>query len=332
MNALSAEIAALVRAGVPLERGLANLASSRGRLAELADEVRTRLERGESLADAVPVRNDDLGAAYRMVVAAGTRSGRLGDGLEAFLRLGRARVDFRRQLVLALLHPVIVLCVCYVFVHWFTTTIAPRWARIYEDFALEPPWLLRLGFRLGEAAAGLWMLGPILLVLLVAALWVSGRTGSLGPLVLVPFAAKSVGEFRTASFCDLLSLLVGQGVPLPEALLLAGRGAGDARIAADAERLAGEARTGAAFAEGVRSCESLPKSVRWILAAGQRDGSLPAAATHAAALLRRRATRRMSWIRTVVPVFLVAVIGGTVVLGYALMLWIPFVNLLNQLS
>src|SRR5262245_23436798 len=78
LAALSDEIAALARAGVPLDRGLRELARDLpGRLGKLAGAMGTRLEEGRPLDGVV----EDLGAAlppaYRSVIAAGIRAGHL---------------------------------------------------------------------------------------------------------------------------------------------------------------------------------------------------------------------------------------------------------------
>ena len=82
--ALNQEIAALVRAGVPLERGLADLgADMPGRLGKAAASLAERTARGESLEQALADQAVTLSPAYRAVVQAGVRAGRLPAALEA---------------------------------------------------------------------------------------------------------------------------------------------------------------------------------------------------------------------------------------------------------
>src|SRR5438270_10950303 len=90
LAALSEEIAALARAGVPLHRGLCELARDMpGRLGKAAAAIGAKLDAGQPL-DAVVA---DLGATlpegYRAVIAAGVRAGRLPAALEAVARTAR---------------------------------------------------------------------------------------------------------------------------------------------------------------------------------------------------------------------------------------------------
>ena len=94
LAALSEEIAALVRAGVPLDRGLRDLAGETpGQLGKLAGSIGERLEQGHSLEQ----------------VVAGFRAGRLPAALESVARTAHRVSQLRRSIGLALIYPTVVL-------------------------------------------------------------------------------------------------------------------------------------------------------------------------------------------------------------------------------
>ena len=75
---LNHEIAALARAGIPLELGLRGLASGTGsRLTRLADRLADRLASGRSLPDALAEEGPAVSPVYTSVIEAGLASGRL---------------------------------------------------------------------------------------------------------------------------------------------------------------------------------------------------------------------------------------------------------------
>src|SRR5688572_24004919 len=81
--ALNDEIAALLRAGVPLERGLSQFGrDASGRRGELARDLAERLEKGESLPQAIAASKQQFPPLYAAVVQAGLKSGRLAVALE----------------------------------------------------------------------------------------------------------------------------------------------------------------------------------------------------------------------------------------------------------
>src|SRR4051812_331638 len=83
LAALSDEVAALARAGVPLDRGLAALAGDMpGRLGAMAGEISRRLEEGQSLGCVMQELGGSLPPAYGHVIMAGLKAGRLSAALE----------------------------------------------------------------------------------------------------------------------------------------------------------------------------------------------------------------------------------------------------------
>src|SRR3954453_21719550 len=95
--ALNDEIAALVRAGVPLERGLLDVGGDvRGRLGGLATSLGNRLNQGESLPEALEAEGDKFPRVYRAVVDAGLRAGRLPVALEGLATYARGFIELRQ--------------------------------------------------------------------------------------------------------------------------------------------------------------------------------------------------------------------------------------------
>src|SRR5688572_3956576 len=143
LAALSEEIAALARAGVPLDRGLRELAVDMpGRLGKIAADISRGLESGRSLEQVV----DDLGSAlppaYRAVVAAGVRAGRLPAAVEGIAHTSRRIVQLRNLICLSLLYPVVVLFVTWGLGLFVMRRIGPLLARMLVEFDVAGPWVV----------------------------------------------------------------------------------------------------------------------------------------------------------------------------------------------
>ena len=80
--AFNDEMAALIRAGVPLDQGLRSMRHEvPGRLGKLTTLLSERLEKGESLEHALGEMGDTVPPIYSAVVIAGLRAGRLAAAL-----------------------------------------------------------------------------------------------------------------------------------------------------------------------------------------------------------------------------------------------------------
>jgi len=137
--ALNEEIAALVRAGVPLELGLREYGSSmRGAIGRLSQRLSDRMENGLSLQEALDEEGDHLPGVYRAVVEAGLRAGRLPEALETLSRVARSLLALHRQVVSALIYPAIVLVLIFLMTFAFAEYIIPVFLDTWEALRLEP--------------------------------------------------------------------------------------------------------------------------------------------------------------------------------------------------
>lgn len=358
--ALNEEMAALVRAGVPLEPALADLAKDLpGRLGGFAAVLSERMRGGEPLAAVLAAEGHKLPPLYRAVVEAGARSGRLPAALEGMAAAARRLADARRIVAGAFLYPLIVALLAwglFVFVIW---AVVPYVAGVLQDFrapgAGQLAWLADWGRTLRY-----WAPVPPAAVLLLAGAWwvLSSRPRMMGSrwpavgLAGVPWLGRMVRWLRAAAFAEVLALLVASRVPLDEGLELAGQASGDPRLAEAARQMAEAVRRGeplVAFrsAKGAAlpgedrpSAErkatlgpaALPPLLAWLMGAGQARGELAPALRHAAETYRVRAMVRAELVRVALPVLVTLVVGGTATAAFALLVFGPWISMIHALA
>ncbi len=337
--ALNDEIAALSRAGMPLERGLLGVGGDiPGRLGAIVTSVGQRMAGGASLPQAVSAEGSGLPPMYRAVVEAGLRSGRLPEALEGLAGFVRDYVELRRAVGLALLYPLIVLLIGYGLFVAAVVEFIPRLEEAFDGLGVRLPGMIRAIGHLGDSVV-FW--GPIVpgLVVIGGLGWVaSGRASALRPgrmgrgLGWVPGIHGILSGAVAAQFADWLALLIEHGVPLPEALELAGDATGDPRLSAEARSLADGARRGEPLERTVREAGGLPPLLAWLIVAGHAQGSLAVSLRHAAGTYRRRALRRASAMKIVLPSILLVVLGASVTLLYVVTLFGPWTSLLYRLT
>jgi type II secretory pathway component PulF len=137
---------------------------------------------------------------------------------------------------------------------------------------------------------------------------------------------------RTATFIDVLTLLVENDVPLDQSMVLAAETTGDRRLLRSAGQLAVRLRQGETLDAGSVGAVAFPPLLGWLIAAGRPRGTLLPALRHASRTYHRRARHAADAARMLLPVLLTFAIGGTAVLLYALLLFLPYVSMLKSLG
>jgi type II secretory pathway component PulF len=335
--ALNDEILALARAGVPLERGLAGLAGDlSGRLARITSRLAERVGRGESLPAAMAQDPQVFPPVYRALVEAGLRAGRLAPVLEGLAASARKLRDVRQTVRLAMLYPVgvaLLACGLLVFMLWM---VLPKLGLLYDH---HPPARLRMLEALGQSA-GVWApCVPVVIGLILAVWWYySNRTLVLqaprgGQLLgWMPGVRSVVSASQAAAMSEILALLLEQGVPLGESILLAADTVGDRDTRRAAQALAVAVRSGGLPTADLRGAGGLAPLVRWLIIGGQNERMLIPLVRHTAEVYRGRMLRKADWLRFYLPALLTAGIGGTATLLYGLALFVPLTDMLRDLA
>ncbi len=335
--ALNDEIAALARAGVPIERGLAGLSCDLpGHLGRISGILAERLARGESLSAAMAAEPEVFPPVYRALVEAGLRSGRLAPVLEALAVSARRLRDVRQTMLHALLYPLgVVILACSLSVFMFQKVL-PSLALVYDR---HPPTGLKVLGAIGDYSDVWGSIVPGAIIVLMAIWWYrssralvlqSGRGARL--FGMLPGVRRVVASSQAASLAEILALLLEQGVPLDEAILLAADTVGDRATRDAAQTLALNIQRGAAPTTDVPRKSGLAPLVRWLMIGGQNQRTLVPLVRHTAEVYRQRTLRQADWLRFYLPALLTAGIGGTVTLLYGLSLFLPLTHMFEDLA
>jgi type II secretory pathway component PulF len=75
-----------------------------------------------------------------------------------------------------------------------------------------------------------------------------------------------------------------------------------------------------------------PPLLAWLITAGGRQETLTAMARHVADTYRRRIARQSAWLRDYLPLWLTVVVGGCLVAFFAVMMLLPYVQLMQDLG
>jgi type II secretory pathway component PulF len=332
--ALNDEIASLVRAGVPLERGLADMGRDMpGGLGDYAAMLSDRIGRGESLAEVVGQTDGRLPKIYRAVVEAGISAGRLPAALESLAGSMRRIVEIRRSVVGALLYPCVMLIFVWAFFAFFTAVLAPIMLRAFESLGVPGVSFFKSLAWFGRSVWIWGPLGPLVLVILAAIWWrgttqaaVAGPSRAMRLFGWIPWLGGSLRWSRTAAFAEILALLLENGMPMDQAVLMAGDASGDPELIKASHGLAAALQRGGTVSSG------LPPLLDWLLVGGLNQTALLPALHNAARCYQRRAQHQADLARMLLPVLAAIGISGAAALCYALVLFVPYTTMLRSLA
>jgi general secretion pathway protein F len=339
LTALNDEIAALVRAGVPLELGLRGVAGdSGGALGAISRSLSERMQAGQSLSEALAAEEERIPPVYRAVVEAGARAGRLPAALEAVSNYTRELMELRRQIGTAMVYPLMVFALAYGLFLVFTVHLIELFRETYEMMRIP----MRFGMTLLSNLAdhvNVWWWGPPLLAGALVVWWVAGggvRTLNVGaairPLHLIPGTRRISRYFQCANFSDLLALLMEQQVPLSEGLRLAAAATGDPRLQASSSYLAEGIERGQPAEELKTGASDFPPFLFWVLCQASRGPTPVRMLRHAAEFYRRRAISLTNWFKLVFPMLAALIVGGGITIVYALTVFGPLAELWSGLT
>ncbi len=334
---LNDEIAALSRAGVPLEKGLVELGHDvPGRLGALVTKLGDRLASGQDVSLAL-ADDASLPPAYRAILAAGLRSGRLAAALEGMSTLLRRAMETRRLMIAALIYPLVVFAVAVCVIAFTLYRSFPVFMGVYhevfpDDLSLRPlEWL-------SEHVWYWFPTIPSLVLFVLVVLWSRSRRASRierrsarAFFTRWPTIGRLVHVGRMGVFADTLALLLEHDVPMDEAVTLATSSSGDRRIRESGQVLAERIRRGEKSSTG-DDLVGAPPMLGWLLFHHRDRGRLVRSLRRIADLSRRHAEWMSRWLSVYLPTWLTIGLGGSLALAYALCVIVPWVRLMVKLA
>lgn len=319
LNLVTAQFAALVRAGLTVEEclgALAEQAESRRARAVLAG-VRARVQQGESLSRALAAFPGAFPEMHVHLVGAGEQSGRLDEVLERLAEHSEKRDQLQQKVVLALVYPALVAVVAFLVVGGLLVSVVPQVSRVFVASGQTLPWSTRLLL----AVTGWAGTGPApLLAGLLACGWALYALLRLEParrrwhewVLRLPLAGRFVRSLNSARWTSTLGILLSSGVPLPTAMKSAVRVVTNLPMRAAAEEALRQVSEGKPLSRALRAGGLFPPVTIHLIANGERSGRLAQMLERAAESQSRELDRRVAGLTALVEPLLILGLGAVV--------------------
>ncbi len=191
----------------------------------IVHDVRTRVEEGMTLHEALGVHSGTFDAVFRSLVAAGESSGNLDEMLGRLARLTRRQMAARASVIGAMIYPVLLITVASVVLVMMMIFVLPRFEGLFETLGAELPPTTKLLMGVSAVLRGYWwVILPVVLALAGCGAFYLRTAGGVrfrGTFaVRSPQFGKIVRSLSTARLTRLLGMLLDSKVPMIDALTL----------------------------------------------------------------------------------------------------------------
>ena len=223
------QLSTLLSSALPLEEALGAAAqqSEKPHVSALLMNVRSKVLEGFSLAAAFGEFPTSFNNLYRSTVAAGEQSGFLDRVLDNLADYTEKTFQSRRDVEMAMFYPIIVLCLALLIVGGLMVYIVPEMVRSFDNLGQELPTITIVLIAVSEFLRSYWWV----LFLVIGAVVMVVRSLLARPgirlrwdrrVLTMPLFGRVARTGNAARYASTLSILTSSGVPLVDAMNIAG--------------------------------------------------------------------------------------------------------------
>lgn len=281
IQVLTQDLAALLKAGIPLERALGIMMQVRTNPADIKvlGQIQEGVRRGQPLSNVLAEQDAAFSHFYLNMVKAAEVAGNLDQGLaDLAVYMERSR-QLREKALSALLYPAILLLVSAASLLIILIYVIPQFQQLFADMGQALPLATRIVIGAAELLRD-W--GPWLLLLVLLAL-VYGRRQLQHPekrllwdgfLLRLPLAGELIKRLEVARFSRSLGTLMKGGVPLLNALNIARDTLVNSLLAQTLDAAADSLKAGKRLAEPLLASGLFPPLAIQMIQVGEETGQL----------------------------------------------------------
>ena len=285
----SRQYATLISSGMPMLRSLYTLEDQTDdeMLKKAVASLRRDVEAGSSVAAAMESQPGVFDPLYRSMVHAGESSGRLEEALDRVATQLERLDALRRQVKSALMYPAVVFTLAVLVMVAVVAFIVPVFVGIFEEIAAEQPgesadlpFLTQITVTVSEFITGKWfvLLPMIGLSFYAFFRWKATERGrhQWDALKLrFPFhIGDIVHKVALARWSRSFAGTISSGVPILEAIKIAGDTAGNAVVESAMADVYASVRQGGSIAKPLKDNAVFPAMVSHMVSVGEDSGQL----------------------------------------------------------
>jgi len=333
------QLASITKAGVPLERGLRELAHdvASHSMRRLIESVAVDLEAGVPIEEAFGKREKQFPPLYGRILKAGVETGRLSEMLTSLNRHLELAGHTRRIIFEAISYPAVILTLGAIIITGVFRYVIPQFKPVLQEMVggkLNPltTGVLALADHIVPFGVGVAILiGVAVVVLMTLSTTPAGRRFRESFLLGVPVIGRLYYNSILSRMAEAMAVLVGAGCDIPEALRLGAVSSGSEKLLLDSEIVAGQVEQGANILEAGRGARMLPRLFLYSIQLGAQRNELQDNLYSLGEMHADQARVGQSHLQIVLLPLLLIAVGGVIATA-VLAMFLPMIQVVTSLS
>ncbi|MFQ5452566.1 MAG: type II secretion system F family protein [Candidatus Zixiibacteriota bacterium] len=223
-------LATMYQAGIPLLRALSiiKIGPERSRFNYIIQQIRTKIQSGQSLSQAMEDYSDKFSEVYVNSIKAGEESGKLEEILIELAIMLEKEMEISRLIKTGLRYPIIVISFIALAFTVLMTYVIPKFIDFYSAFGAQLPLPTRIMITISNLFTEYWgiLLAILLVIVIIFKKIIDNPKGKFQidkKLLGLPILGKLVIKGNVARFSLMFRILFKSGLPIVQTLnILAG--------------------------------------------------------------------------------------------------------------
>jgi type IV pilus assembly protein PilC len=332
------QFSVMLDAGLPLVQCLEILGSQEENrtFQAIINQVRTDVESGSSLADAMRKHPKAFDNLFTNMVAAGESGGILDIILQRLSVYIEKAVKLNSQVKAALIYPVSIIVIAALVVFIILWKVIPVFAQLFAGLGSEMPFLTRMVIGASNFVADYIFF--MLLVGVFAGVAISrwyktphGRKIIDTAMLKIPVVGMLLRKIAVARFCRTLGTLTASGVPILDGLEITAKTAGNAVIEEAVMSVRKSVEEGKTISEPLAQTKVFPSMVVQMINVGEQTGALDQMLSKIADFYEDEVDTAVAGLMKLIEPVMISVLGviiGTIVAA----MYLPLYSILSKIG
>tara|TARA_B100000963_G_C22574256_1_gene647603 strand:- start:195 stop:1412 length:1218 start_codon:yes stop_codon:yes gene_type:complete len=330
---ITRQMATLIQAGIPLEEALGTVSrqSDKSSVNSILLSVRSKVLEGYTLADAMAEYPSVFSNLYRSTVSAGESAGFLDVVMDKLADYTESSQAARQKIQMAMIYPAMLLLMAVGVVALLMVFVVPDVVKVFSTQGQGLPWITRALIATSDFIVdrGWLIIVALFAVVLGVKTLLSKPSIELNwhrQLLNFPLIGRLSRGTNTAQFASTLSILTASGVPLVEALKIAGEVLANQWLRQRVNHATQQVREGTSLNRALSEGGYFPPMMLHMIASGEQSGQLDQ-------MLERIATAQQRDLESLIGVMLgileplMLLFMGVCVFAIVVAILLPIVNL-----